>query len=118
MKKLTTALLTGSALLFNACGSSGGGGSTPVPVDPMTENDIIQIVYNYPVELCTEEQGQELETGFAGYGTMEMRIEGLDVTCETYGRTNDGGVTCMQGMRIEGLDLSYPNSCVIGYTRT
>ncbi len=36
MRKITTALLTGSALLFTACGGGGGGGDNPPPVETYT----------------------------------------------------------------------------------
>ena len=126
MRKLTTALLTGSALLlFTACGgSSGGGSSTPAPVDPMTQRQAIIINYHTPMGMCVDPTFQNyFISGMASEGypisNILFREESLNVSCSTYGKANDaddyGGCVTQDFILLDPSAVNNKNSCVVGF---
>ncbi len=129
MKKITAIVLSGTAALFlSACGGGGtgvGNGDTgvgngdanTVPVDPMTEKDLIQI-WNYLSEdACNSFFDQN------PFQNKIMQLKEPVVLCETYERENlhDGilDATCQEvGSNIpaSGAAVSpeHEFACIIG----
>ena len=115
MKKITTIILSGTAVLFlSACGSSdSSSSSTPVaPVDPMTERESILIKYHYPAEYCSSGELKDyLERNVPGTTNLLLSVESNSVTCATYGRANDG-VHCSEQ---DTVNSNADTSCVLGF---
>ena len=108
MNKLTTALLTSSALLlFTACGGSSDGSSNTPPVDSMTEVDVISIIYGVEEGYCSKDLENQLIAQADGKVDYYLREEGNDVTCATYDRPI-GPSTCSE----VGSGMGGPVSCV------
>lgn len=120
MKRFTTVLVSGIAVLFlSACGGGGGGSSTPPapalpsePVGSMMEKEYITITLHSPSDTCGE--------GFQQDGEYIFSVENNSVTCATYGRT-DGIATAAGMCRVEDLasidsnNNQYGTSCVMGF---
>ena len=91
------------------CGSSGGGGTTAPPVDPMTQKDKIFIAHNIDAGVCVDGELENMMLN-KGYVNILTRTEDNSVSCATYGREKDFS-TCEE--------ISYPvasnTACVIGF---
>lgn len=114
MKKITTHLLAGTAVMFmTACG---GGGSSDT-IDPMTLKDGVAIIYHYPAEVCTSDLlMDELQATIPEAENFLLRVESNDVTCATYGKTD--GVDCESedaAILIDPSFSEYDTSCVLGF---
>ena len=124
MTYLKTLLLVGSALAFTACGGGSSSSSTPAPiVDPMTERDLILIMHHMEPGVCEDPEFQNylkdsmIDQGFI-IDYYLFREESLDVSCATYGRTNDvnddGGCMTQDLALLDPSMAEYKASCVIG----
>ncbi len=114
------------ALVVAGCGGGGGGGSTPVepapppaPVDPMTEKDVVLIIYNYPEDVCLSSTLREkMENLSADSSNFLFYVENNNIGCGTYGK--NPSITEKGGCMTEDASDSYPytkydTSCVVGY---
>jgi len=128
MRKITAIVLSGTAAFFlSACGG-GSSDSTyipvaPVPVDPMTERDLITIFYHTPDGMCEDVEFQDyVKEGLAAEGYVVdyylFREETNDVNCATYDRTNEitetGGCVTTDLILQDPSFSAYDTSCVIG----
>ena len=108
MKKLGLATVALSVLLLSGCG---GGGSKSTgnksTIEKMKEKTGIIITHNYPDEVC---KSQRLKNELAAEGLTDIitSIEDNSVSCQTYGRANNGAICIEQTLG------GYPNACVIG----
>ena len=103
MKKLGLATVALSVLLLSGC----GGGGSKSTTEKMKERTTIVITHNYPDEIC---KSQQLKNELAAEGITDIitSVEDNSVSCQTYGRTNNGS-TCY-----EHTLGGYPNACVVG----
>ena len=111
MKKITAIVLLGTAaLILSACGgSSSGSSSDSVPVDPMTEREVIIISYGFTPGTCVT-VGDKLIAHGNGENVLTKEIANSDVSCATYGREKDGSIGCSE-QNYEISDIA----CVVAY---
>lgn len=120
MKHLSNLLLITSISFLVGC----GGGSSDTSVDPMTERDAVIIFYHMPTGECANPEFQNyLKDEIATQGFVVdywlFREESLNVTCSTYGKTNDfddnGGCMTLDLVLADPSLEVYKTSCVIGF---
>ena len=100
-------MLTGvalGALLLSGCGGSKSKSIT----EQIKERDGILVIYNYPDDVCKSQLLKDTLTSDGGAQNIITSVESGNVSCQTYGRSNNG-ITCE-----ENTFGGYPNTCVIG----
>ena len=108
MKTITLTAIT-AAILISGCGGGSSGGSTPAPIDPMTQKDYIVIYKHYPAEVCTSTILHNNLSDMGFYGIIQ-RVESNHISCADYGRSNNK-TSCLES---DTYEYQYDTACVVG----
>ena len=107
---LSSVTLMTVGLLLTGCGGGGSSDSTTSSIeDQIGQRDAIIIVHNYPADVCTADRLKDeiaIESGATNIITVSTSNS---VTCNTYGRQNDGYL-CTEAI----VDTNSDQACVIG----
>lgn len=122
MKKLLLGLSVLLMLFIIGCGGGSSSDDSTI-VDPMTERDLIVIVYHTPPGMCEDVDFQNyLKDGLVSEGYVVdyylFREETNNVSCATYDRANEitetGGCVTTDLVLEDPSFSEYDTSCVIG----
>ncbi len=109
--KLSFSLFT--IIFFVACGDEGSSSSN----DEATMNQIIQkqyviINYHYPEDVCNSSDLKEILESYGAEDIVTLSTT-QSVTCETYGKSNDG-IECLT----EDFNYKGEPTCIVGLNST
>ena len=116
--KVLVSVIAMSFVMVGCGGSgtnSGGGtsGGSSVPIDSMSQKDVISIIHHYPADTCRDPLLVSIwET--KGYTNVETRVENNSVNCSTYNMIDGPTSTGSCGVDDMPAHENINTSCVIG----